>query len=58
MADHFGPQRLWEKSTEQRDVMRKDFRSGKSYCDVSMLNNFGPCLIWNRSSTVSQIQPE
>jgi NAD(P)-dependent dehydrogenase (short-subunit alcohol dehydrogenase family) len=32
--------------------------SGKGHCDVSMLSNFGPCLIWKHSPTVSQIQPE
>lgn len=32
--------------------------SGIDYWDVSVLSNFGPCLIWKRPSTVSQIQPE
>jgi hypothetical protein len=34
------------------------FDQEKGYCDVSELSNFGPCLIWKRPSTVSQIQPE
>jgi hypothetical protein len=50
------PQGAAPQSNEMSCAMT--FDQEKGYCDVSVLSNFGPCLIWKRPSTVSQIQPE
>jgi len=58
IVDHSGPQRLGEPGPPAMRCRAQGSSIRKIYCDVSVLSNFGPCLIWKRPSTVSQIQPE
>ena len=57
-ADYSGLQRLRERPPSNEMSCAMTFDQERGYCDVSVLSNFGPCLIWKRPSTVSQIQPE